>query len=32
MTGMARTGERLITLLNVDRLVGLSPADGSPAA
>jgi purine-binding chemotaxis protein CheW len=24
MTGMARSGERLVTLLNVDRLVGLS--------
>lgn len=33
MTGMARTGERLITLLNVDRLVSLSAAsDGGPAA
>jgi purine-binding chemotaxis protein CheW len=33
MTGMARTGERLITLLNIDRLVGLSSAmDGGPAA
>lgn len=33
MTGMARTGERLITLLNVDRLVGSpSGTDGGPAA
>ncbi|HEX4611546.1 MAG TPA: chemotaxis protein CheW [Urbifossiella sp.] len=31
MTGMARTGDRLVTLLNIDRLVG--PAgDGGPAA
>lgn len=32
MTGMARTGDRLITLLNVNRLVGLSPAHDGPAA
>jgi purine-binding chemotaxis protein CheW len=30
MTGMARTGDRLVTLLNIDRLVGT--ADGGPAA
>jgi len=33
MTGMARTGDRLVTLLNIDRLVGnTAGADGPPAA
>ncbi len=33
MSGMARTGDRLVTLLNVDRLVGSTAvADGGPAA
>jgi len=33
MTGLARTGDRLITLLNVDRLVGFSTGpDIGPAA
>lgn len=33
MTGMARTGDRLVTLLNVDRLAGRGfDPDGGPAA
>ncbi len=32
LTGMARAGDRLVTLLNIDRLVGATPADGGPAA
>jgi purine-binding chemotaxis protein CheW len=31
MTGMARTGERLVTLLNIDRLVGQEAPGGMPA-
>ncbi len=31
LTGVAHAGERLITLLNVDRLIGMSPP-GGPAA
>ncbi|MBN9517347.1 purine-binding chemotaxis protein CheW [bacterium] len=31
LTGMARTGDRLVTLLNIDRLIGATP-DGGPAA
>ncbi|MBN9517537.1 purine-binding chemotaxis protein CheW [bacterium] len=31
LTGMARAGDRLVTLLNIDRLVGATP-DGGPAA
>ncbi len=32
LTGMARAGDRLVTLLNIDRLVGATPPDGGPAA
>ncbi len=32
LTGMARAGDRLVTLLNIDRLVGTVTADGGPAA